>query len=644
MKTVVADIETDGLNPTRIWCIVTKDIETGEINEFLQEDMEQFAKFAATVSCWIGHNFVSFDSVWLNRLCPNVNILVPDIIDTLIVSKLLHFGRVGGHSLDQYGKEFGIEKVQYEGWDEWHPDILRRCRVDVEITHKLYETQSEYIQSPLWADALRVEHFVGYLCNTLHDNGFFFNLKEARDLYCNITNILTTLDLNLGTVFLPRYIPREPFLPRYTKSKVMHKVHARLIEGAEKVEKLPDGRVIVYDISPFNPKSAKDRVERLNEAGWNPTSKTKGHIDFLRGVRGVSHPRRGKSSKAGLTQEQEAKKKYFQTYGWKTDEENLATLPDTAPEGARTLKRRLLLQGKATRLEEWFKATSEAPRGNGEGCRIHGAFTGIGSWPHRLSHSAPNMANVPKFISEEKTPYSDKMRGLWQAEPGKVLVGVDAEGIQLRIFAHLINDPELIASLVKGRKEDGTDPHTLNQRIIGGICKSRDAAKRFIYALFFDMGDGKAAEVLDCSRAEAKDARSRLIQHYPGYKELKETIIPAHASKGYFVGLDGRCVLISGEDQEAKEHYCLSGMLQNGEKVITARAAELWHPQLEKEGVPFKLVGWCHDEFIIETQKEVAERISKVVCESFAQVGKDLNLNCPLSGEGKVGLNWHEVH
>lgn len=626
IRTIIADIETDGLNATKIWCICWKDVETGEVGEEIYPEVT--GRCFDGVDCVVGHNFICFDMPILRRLI-SVPVNPDTVLDTLVLSRLLNYSRPGGHSLEQYGKEFKIEKTGLDlKWDVFDPGMVARCHSDVAITEALYLSQKKYIEAPRWQEAIRTEHFIANLCNTLESNGLAFDITKAKVLYSEINTKLEAIDSILDTAFPPKLVPREPFIPRITKSGKMHKVDERSILEAHISEKKGEW-YILYDEVPFNPKSAKDRIERLNEAGWRPANRTKGHIEFLRSLG------RGKRAK---TPEQIEKKGYYETYGWKTDEENLATLPDTAPVGAQRLKERLLLQGKATRLEEWFNAYNPVSE------RIHGTFTSIGSWPHRLSHSGPNMANVPKFISEDKTPYSDKMRGLWVAPRGKVLVGVDAEGIQLRIFAHLINDPELIASLEKGKKEDGTDPHSLNKGIIGRICQSRDAAKRFIYALFFDMGDGKAAEVLDCSREEAKDARNRLVNHYPGYKRLKEGQIPECAARGYFEGLDGRLVFIAGETQEQKEHYCLSGMLQNGEKIITARAAEIWVPRLEECKVQYKLVNYVHDEFVTECLPEDAAMIRNIQCEAIHQVGLDLKMNCRLSGEGKIGKNWMEVH
>src|SRR5262249_40061889 len=140
-----------------------------------------------------------------------------------------------------------------------------------------------------------------------------------------------------------------------------------------------------------------------------------------------------------------------------------------------------------------------------------------------------------------------EMRSLWVAPPKRLLVGVDAESIQLRIFAHYIDDKEFTNALVSGRKENKTDPHSVNQKVLGHICKSRDAAKRFIYALLLGAGLGKLSEVLDATEADTKKALDNLLTRYEGFSKLKRTTIPRDAKRGYFTGLDGRLVKIKGD-------------------------------------------------------------------------------------------------
>jgi DNA polymerase-1 len=158
------------------------------------------------------------------------------------------------------------------------------------------------------------------------------------------------------------------------------------------------------------------------------------------------------------------------------------------------------------------------------------------------------------------------MRSLWVSPKNRLLVGVDAEGIQLRIFAHYINDPEFTDALVNGKKEDKSDPHSLNQRILG--AKSRAIAKRFIFAFLLGGGIGKLAQILELSENEGKEASGSSLGQIHRAPNTQGNIIPADAKRGWFYAIDGRPIPIPGDTVGERKHLCMSGYLQSGEVIV----------------------------------------------------------------------------
>jgi DNA polymerase-1 len=385
----------------------------------------------------------------------------------------------------------------------------------------------------------------------------------------------------------------------------------------------------LIEFVPFNPGSPKQIVERLNESGWKPYENTKGHIKAERELKWC----KDKAERRAI----EDRLQEYQVYGWSISEANLLTLPKDAPEASRKLVQRLLLASRRSTLETWTKAFRPTSG------RIHGNFNHIGAWTGRMSHSDPNMANVPSG----DTPYAHDMRSLWTVPKDRLLVGVDADSIQLRVLAHYMNDPVFTEALVRGDKDKGTDAHTLNMLALGPVCSSRDVAKTFIYGWLLGAGVGKVAQILGCSEAEAREAIDNFIRQYPGLLTLKSKVIPEDAQRGYFIGLDKRLVMCNNE------HLMLAGYLQNGEQVIMKRANVLWRNRLLKERVPFQQVNLVHDEYQTETVNDldVAKYIAKVQADSLRQVGEDLNLNCPMLGsiinshkKLAIGTSWSETH
>src|SRR5690606_33266958 len=188
--------------------------------------------------------------------------------------------------------------------------------------------------------------------------------------------------------------------------------------------------------------------------------------------------------------------------------------------------------------------------------------------------------------------------------------------------------------------------HSVHQRALGVVCKSRDAAKTFIYAFLLGAGVAKVAEILECSFSEAKTAVNNFLDFYPGLKQLKEKQIPSDAARGYFIGLDGRKVACDSE------HLMLAGYLQNGEKVIMSLVGLMWQDELEARNIPYELLLWVHDEWqiAIDDDDDLAKTVSDIQIESFHKVGAALNMLCPLEGTTSIhngfigGYTWQETH
>jgi DNA polymerase-1 len=637
----VMDIETDGIiNPTALHCAVAKNIDTGEIREFIQPlaSPNKRASFLAFLNkprrVFIGHNFLNYDIRALRRLDKGVSVSDNFILDTLVLSRLFNYGLRGGHSLEAWGIRIGSHKQHADMTDfsTFTPAMLERCRSDVEVNAAIFFTRfKRFCDDPAWHDSILLEHFVASITVEMHDNGFPFATAAAEELYAELATRVAEIDKLLLVGFPPRCRPIKDLTPRLTQKGTLNAQDFRWWKGSEAIgiasndlSVFTGGPFTVIEYEEFNAGSPSQIVERMNEFGWKPTEKTKGHIAALK----------DKSTPKARLEE------YSRT-GWRVCEENLKTLPDSAPEAAHRLAERLTLASRLSDLDEWLALV-------GEDGRIHGSFQPIGAWTHRLSHARPNLANIPVAKPSEKdsafqkyiNEINSRMRALFEAPPGWRLIGTDADGIQMRIFAHLVNDPRLIDAIVHGDKKKGTDIHSLHRSLLGDVCKSRDTAKTFIYAWLLGAGFGKVAEILECAFNEAKTAVGRFIDAYPGLATLKKKKIPEDAANGFFVGLDGRKVMCDDA------HLMLAGYLQNGEKVIMARALRTWYKRLRSEGIVFQLVNWVHDEWqtLVHDLRAVVDYTKSVQCESFVIVGEQLNMNLPLAGDSKDGYTWKETH
>lgn len=627
MKIVAMDIETDNLDAKHIWIIVAQDIKTKAVEVFrnLTSDPAEAMRFkwyCHGVDKFVFHNGIGFDVPVINRLLGRT-IPVQKVVDTLIVSRLVDYNIKDGHSLDAWGKRLGLFKGHFKDFEGGLTQEMEDyCVNDVAVTVKLFEKFKTILFDKQWSKSLRLEHDIQIICEEMTENGFYFNKEQAKVYLSEIYQRMEELEAQFHVDF-------PPVLTEVKRIKYRMKGDGSLYKSVtDALKAYPETKVegedlVCFDWVSFNPGSTKQRIERLWEAGWKPVDKTKGHILFER------------------EGEDEEKAKQFAFYGWMCNETNLNTLPPTAPSGAKALAEWLTLEGRRSSLEEWLGCVAEDNR-------IHGRFTHIGAWTGRLAHSAPNQANIPSSfhgdpktdVEKVKAKYDGNFRGLWAVEQGNWLVGTDAEGIQLRILADLMQSQEYVDAIITGKKEDETDIHNLNRKALGLSHISRDMAKTFIYAFLLGAGVGKISQILKTDTRQASQAVENFMDSITGLRKLKTKIIPQIAERGYFRGYDDRKVKVPSE------HKTLAGMLQNGESTIMKWATRKWVQDARDMGIKFKLVTWPHDEWQTEVygSREVAELLGDIQRKAIEDVGKELGLMCPLAGSTDIGKSWLDTH
>lgn len=636
---IICDIETDSLDPKQVWCIVTKEVDTGVVRQFWRPDIDsrEFLEYTSKVTQWIGHYFIKFD-YWkvLRVFFPQLKIKPLDILDTHVCSKLFRYDLKGGHGLEAWGERLGVKKPEIANFATVNKEeILHRCTQDVEINFLLYKKMERALASGTYDKAIELEHKMEFICLDMELNGFPFDIEGAIKIRSEIEDRLSEIDAQIQSDFKPTVLQLKEVTPKLTKKGTLSLVDFKWLGPNPDLSPFSaESPFSVIAFEPFNPSSVPQIIERLNEAGWKPTEKTKGHIEAEREYR---RNRKDEDLRERLER--------FKKVGWSISETNLATLPKDAPEGARKLAERILLMSRRSVLTEWINAYRDSTKA------VHGRFNGIGSWTHRMSHQAPNQANIPSDpdVKDRNNPtpveqlqlqYGVNLRKLWQAGELCRLIGVDADGIQLRILAHYMDDKDFIDALVSGDKALGTDVHTLNAVKLGIGPQRRDAAKTFIYAFLLGAGVDKIANILHTNNKGASNALESFLEATPGLKRLKSTQIPRDADRGYFVGLDGRLVPVPSE------HHVLAGYLQNGESTLMKLACTLWRADLKSKGIWFQQVDFVHDEWQtrIRDNDEEAAAVIKAQTEAITQAGVLLNMSCPLIGQGKQGYNWRETH
>ncbi|MBL4795820.1 MAG: hypothetical protein JKY50_00240 [Oleispira sp.] len=633
MRIVLLDLEANGFLPTvsKLWCVCTEDTTTGEQRDFIfPKDDYAFYQYCETVDRWVIHNGSGYDGPTITHLRPAwAKFFTNDkIIDTLIISRTTNYKRMLNHSLKNWGLMLGTYKGDFTDFSRYTPEMLKYCRQDVDVLKGVWSKLKKYCVGKAgteWKEAFDLEKDTNRLLMQTKINGFKFNSGQAQDWLDIIQMEMVTLEAEFQKAWPPKLVLKNTLMYRTKPDGTEYKTVTNARLNYAKVVR-EGGMLECYGYEPFAPSSPRQRIDKLWDAGWVPYDKTLGHFKFL------------KSRDTTLEKHEK-----FTRYGWKCNEDNLKTLPDTAPEAAHKLATWLTLEGRRSSLVEWLGKV-------GDDGRIHGTVFHIGAWTHRCSHSGPNTANISRPWDDRNKPktavevvkslYDAKLRECWTVEDGNYLVGTDAEGIQLRILAHYMQSDTYSHAIVSGVAKLKTDIHNLNKNSLGSICRSRDDAKTFIYAWLLGAGVMKVASILGCTVAQAKMAVDSFLASLPELKRVKDIIVPRDAARGYFIGLDGRRVV------QPDAYLMLAGYLQNGEAIIMKRAMRVWHKEAEKKLIKFKMVGFIHDEWQTECMgdKGMAEELGHIQKQSLVTVGEDLNLYLPLAGSTKIGTNWRGTH
>ena len=136
---IVFDIECDSLKPSKIHCIVAKEIN-GEVYKFPPHKLEEGVKFLQSAETLIGHNILSYDIPVIKKIM-GVDLMHKKIEDTLVMSRLFNPIRENGHSLKTWGYRVNfVKQEQPLDFDEYTPKMLEYCVNDVRLNEIVYHT------------------------------------------------------------------------------------------------------------------------------------------------------------------------------------------------------------------------------------------------------------------------------------------------------------------------------------------------------------------------------------------------------------------------------------------------------------------------------------------------------------------------
>jgi len=214
-------------------------------------------------------------------------------------------------------------------------------------------------------------------------------------------------------------------------------------------------------------------------------------------------------------------------------------------------------------------------------------------------------------------------------DEGNVLVGIDASGLELRMLAHYMRDEEYTNEILSG------DIHTANMKAAG--LTDRDQAKTFIYAFLYGAGPAKIGAIVGGGEREGKKLIESFLINTPALHALRQKVDKL-AKRGWLPSVDGRKLTVRSQ------HAALNVLLQGAGAVVMKQALILLHDKLKCGIIDASFVANVHDEWQIETKKELSESVGQLGVQAIQEAGLALGLRCPLDGEYKVGNNWATTH
>ena len=244
----------------------------------------------------------------------------------------------------------------------------------------------------------------------------------------------------------------------------------------------------------------------------------------------------------------------------------------------------------------------------------------------RCAHRNPNLGQVPA---------GPEFRELFTASPGKIMVGADLSGIELRMLAHYLGRYD------GGRYADillNDDIHQVNADKIG---ITRRQVKTVTYAFLYGAGNEKIGMSYDNSlqpkeaRKKGSEIRAAYVAAIPGLSDLLAAVTDK-AANGYLLACDGRRVLVDSP------HKGLNYLLQCSAGIIAKRWMVIANDQLQSFHT--KQLAFIHDELQYECNPKYTEEVKQQLENSAVNAGVYYKLRCPIAAEAKSGNNWSEVH
>lgn len=320
-----------------------------------------------------------------------------------------------------------------------------------------------------------------------------------------------------------------------------------------------------------------------------------------------------------------------------TDEEVLEALAQDYPLPKVLLEWRGLSKLKSTYTDKLPKMTDPVDG------RLHTHFSQSTAVTGRLASSDPNLQNIPIRTAEGR-----RIRKAFVAPPGTRLVSADYSQVELRIMAHLSEDPSLLRAFA-----EGVDVHRATAAEVFGLApeavgdEQRRAAKAVNFGLIYGMSAFGLSQNLGIERGEAARIMERYFDRYPGVARYMEQTKAQAKERGYVETVLGRRLWLpeirspNGPRRAGAERAAINAPMQGSAADIIKVAMVRLASALAAEGLRSRLLLQVHDELILEVPEDEMTVLLPLLTDIMENTTK---LRVPLEVTIGSGPNWDEAH
>lgn len=274
--------------------------------------------------------------------------------------------------------------------------------------------------------------------------------------------------------------------------------------------------------------------------------------------------------------------------------------------------------------------------------RLHSTFNQTEARTGRLSSGEPNLQNIPV-----RTELGSRLRRYFVAPEGETLADADYSQIELRILAHISDDENMKQAFL-----DGEDIHRATAARVHGLPPAmvtpqlRSSAKAVNFGIVYGIGAFSLSKDIGVSVKEADAFIKSYLDSFPGVKSYMDRTVAFGTDHGYVTTLYGRRrplpeLASSNRNVHALgERLALNTPIQGtAADIIKLAMIGVWR-RLRAEGLKARLILQVHDELIVETPFDEAEKVAAILKEEMEGAA---SLSVPLSVDVHTGENWLEA-